>query len=125
MHEMMGGGYNPTKAVLDAIGKRYLVEHWVSDDGLSWYDRYNDGWVEQFGIVQNVGNTTIKNITLPLAFRSSSYHINWRGYTKADGNANYSSKITNQTPQSFTIEDYMIWADINFYWEAKGFAANS
>lgn len=109
--------------MLDAIGKRYLVEHWVSDDGLSWYDRYNDGWVEQFGIFQNVGNISTKVITLPLAFRSSFYHINWRGYTKAAENSNYISRIKSQTSQSFTIEDYMLWADINLYWEAKGFVA--
>lgn len=110
-------------AVLDATNKRYLVEHWVSDDGLRWYDRYSDGWVEQYGIIQNLGNISVKKVDLPIEFRSSAYHVNWRGYTKANGNDTYSSKITNQTPQSFTIEDFMLWADINFYWEAKGFAA--
>lgn len=35
MPEISGGGYQYPKAVLDAIGKRYLVEHWESDDGLT------------------------------------------------------------------------------------------
>ena len=120
---MMATAEQTVSAVLDAVGKRYLVEHWVSDDGLRWYDIYSDGWLEQYGIVQNIGNITIKEITLPVEFRSSAYHVNWSGRTNAAGNANYESKISAQTPKSFQITDFMLWQDINFYWEAKGFAA--
>lgn len=109
--------------MLDNIGRRYLVEHTEAENGSYWYDRYSDGWVEQFGIVQNIGNFMIKDITLPVEFRSSAYHVNWSGRTDAAGNTNYESKISAQTSQSFQITDYMIWNDINFYWEAKGFAA--
>ncbi|MDM8227749.1 hypothetical protein [Parasutterella secunda] len=55
-------------AVLDATNKRYLVEHWESDDNLTWYDKYNDGWVEQYGIIRNLGNISVKNVDLPIEF---------------------------------------------------------
>lgn len=64
----------------------------------------------------------IKEITLPIEYQTSSYHVNWSGRTDAGGNNNYESKISAQTSKSFQITDYMIWNDINFYWEAKGYA---
>lgn len=77
------GGVNPNstvKAVLDAIGKRYLVEHEEADDGSWWYDLYSDGWLVQHALLNVSGNVsqnsyTKKKITLPKAFKDSNYEV--------------------------------------------------
>lgn len=45
-----GGGYQYPKAVLDAIGKRYVVEAYKTDDGFGGYTLYSDGYCEQYGV---------------------------------------------------------------------------
>lgn len=71
----MWGGVSSqiVKAVLDNIGRRYLVEHTEADDGSWWADRYSDGWVVQGGYVER--NNPPINITFPIAFSSVDYSI--------------------------------------------------
>ena len=49
MKQIWGGANPVVKAVLDNIGRRYLVEHGEGtiENGSYWYDRYSDGWVVQ------------------------------------------------------------------------------
>lgn len=67
-------------AVLGAIGKRYLVEHWENEDGSQEYDLYSDGWLVQHALLNVSGNVTStsytkKKITLPKAFKDSNYEV--------------------------------------------------
>lgn len=66
--------------MLDAIGKRYLVEHEEADDGSWWYDLYSDGWLVQHALLNVSGNVTQssytkKKVTLPKAFKDSNYEV--------------------------------------------------
>lgn len=63
----MGERDDPTKAVLDATGKRYLVEHQEAEDGSWWYDLYSDGFIRQGGLVDmpNVEYTMTATINFP------------------------------------------------------------
>ena len=74
------GGADPVvKAVLDNIGRRYLVEHGEGtiENGSYWYDRYSDGWVVQGGTFGD-GETKVPNtneITFPIAFRDLGFSL--------------------------------------------------
>lgn len=62
-----GGGYTQIKTVLDAVGKNYVVESWVSEDGLQRYQRWSDGKIE----VHMEVSTTVQEtaVTFPIAFQ--------------------------------------------------------
>lgn len=118
-----GGASQLVKAVLNALGTRYLVEHAQSEDGSWSYDRYSDGWVELQGYTTNSIGTGDVTVQLPVELASSDYYVNWRCRTKTSYNEAYLSKASNQTQNAFTITDYMIYGSDKIYWEAKGFAA--
>ena len=50
---------------------RFIIESSVS--GTTWYRVYNDGWVEQGGIIYSVSNET-RTITLPKAMANTNYY---------------------------------------------------
>ena len=56
------------------ISTSYVTESWVAEDGLSWYRKYSDGWIEQGGKTKNVTNAGI-TVTMPLAFSSTNYRV--------------------------------------------------
>ena len=73
----MGGGYNPAKAVLDALGTDYVIEQGKveSDDGwVQWYKRWSSGLIEQWGCNPNKGPNKTVTITFPIPFSDSNYY---------------------------------------------------
>lgn len=68
MPEISGGGYQYPKAVLDAVGKRYLVEHQEAEDGSWWYDLYSDGYLKQGGVTKALKRDEAMIITFPRQF---------------------------------------------------------
>ena len=72
----MGASASPiVKAVLDNVGRRYLVEHTEADDGSWWADRYSDGWVELNMTVYSPNPTRdyTQFVTFPIEFRDTKY----------------------------------------------------
>ena len=61
----IGGTWAPWKQL------RFVIESSVS--GTTWYRVYNDGWVEQGGLINSVGNET-RTITLPKAMANTNYY---------------------------------------------------
>lgn len=59
-------------AVLDAVGKRYLVEHTEAEDGSWWADRYSDGFVVQSG-TQTGKLDALPEVTLPIEMKNENY----------------------------------------------------
>lgn len=58
-------------AVLGAIGKRYLVEHWENEDGSQEYDLYSDGFIVQRCKFAINGSA----LTFPKEFKDLNYRI--------------------------------------------------
>ncbi len=67
----MGGADPVVKAVLENIGRRYLVEHWENEDGTQEYDLYSDGFIVQSCKYALNGNS----LTFPKEFRDLNYRI--------------------------------------------------
>lgn len=67
------GGANPqiVKAVLDNVGRRYLVEHWESEDGSQEYDLYSDGYLKQVVILTGA----MTEVVFPKEFSNLNYKI--------------------------------------------------
>ena len=53
------------------MGRRYLVEHWESEDGSQEYDLYSDGFIVQRCKFVPNGNA----LTFPKEFRDLNYRI--------------------------------------------------
>lgn len=77
-------------AVLGAIGKRYLVEHWESEDGSQEYDLYSDGFIVQRCKYAINGNA----LTFPKEFRDLKYRIS-TGTSAANKNTDTTAPGTN------------------------------
>jgi hypothetical protein len=63
--------YTDNVAYIDA----FLVETWRSDDDLSWYRKYSDGWIEQGGDLQGTTKNESRTVTLPTAFSNTKYTL--------------------------------------------------
>ena len=98
--------------MLDAIGKRYVVETGQTENG--WFTRYSDGWIEQGGIIPEGSEIDNYVNVFPVTFENTSYTflskkegINtdsslWAGNAVARSNMFIVAKSTNQiTVQRF------------------------
>lgn len=101
-------------AVLNAVGKRYLVESWKADDGRSWFNRYSDGFIEQGGQTSTNGD-----VTFPVQFESIVLSVdrtnNWgRAATAANelGTSISSITLTGISMQGVSGKTY---------WRAEGY----
>lgn len=66
---MLGGGVSAdpvVSAVLNAVGKRYLVEHEEDDNGSWSFDRFSDGFI-RLTIKQQLLGSNI-TVTFPIEF---------------------------------------------------------
>lgn len=110
-------------AVLKALGLSYVVEQGQSDDGLTWWRKWSNGWCEQGGVVLNSSHDTTVTVTLPIAFSSTNYIIDATAQTPSawqycfirdEGKTVSSFKITLGRSQT-TETAY------GFNWKAFGF----
>ena len=89
--------------------KRYLIDSYVN--GTDWYNLYNDGWLEQGGIIPASATT----ITLLKAYSSDIYSILMAG-------ANYAASdqtlgVSSHDSTSFKVSS----SSYKRFWEAKGY----
>lgn len=102
----VGGGVSAdpvVSAVLNAVGKRYLVEKGSEDDGSEW-EVYSDGFCVQRGIRPVVSQRQY-TITLPKPYRDANYFIMAvKCDPKRDGSAWIGTGIKTTTSFSFRQE---------------------
>ena len=51
----------------------FIVETWKSDDGMTWYRKYSDGFIEQGGAISCGTGYQSVTVTLPTAFTTTTY----------------------------------------------------
>jgi hypothetical protein len=97
---------------------KHIIETYKSPDGLSWYRKYSDGWVEQGGMIGGSYGSNA-NINFLVPFINTKYIINFTNYSTDTGS------ITNK--RNLTLNGYST-TGINFQynanvacWEAKGY----
>lgn len=99
-------------AVLNAVGKRYLVESGTSEDGTIWYERYSDGKIIQGGYVTQ----SATNIVFPIEFQTDEISIvfgsiDGSGVPRSEGvptrtGFKYSSANHPNSPAFWRVEGY-------------------
>ena len=127
MPEMMGGGYQYPKAVLDVIGKRYVVETGQTENG--WFTRYSDGWIEQGGSLATYGSAlpTETVVTFPIEFMDLTYTLSLAGYGGPWGGSwdkGIKSETRKTTGFTYTGPGSGPSTGNNADWRAEGYAKN-
>lgn len=96
----------------------HIVESFVSSDGLSWYRKYSDGWIEQGGMIGGSYHNN-GNINFLVPFLDTKYIVNFANYTNETGSIINKRNIClngySATGISFISSDFPIC------WEAKGY----
>ena len=102
--------------MLDAIGKRYVVETGQTENG--WFTRYSDGWIEQGGVLAGTGGT----ITFPIAFSNTNFsfvHAKTTSYNR-DGTG-YGSDAFSAWDKTTTTVTVLSSSNWNKDWIACGY----
>lgn len=88
-------------AVLDVIGKRYVVETGTSEDGTIRYTRFSDGYLIIEGDCVAPGG--IATMNLPVPFSNTNYLIVGNTHSEGSSSAVNSFKVnyTKKTESSF------------------------
>lgn len=81
---------------MDAVGKRYLVEHGEAEDGSWAFDRYSDGFVVQHG-TQTGNFNSLPPITLPVAMKNTNYFASCLPVLNATAPYFYSPNVREKT----------------------------
>jgi hypothetical protein len=101
--------------------RRYIKETGKSSDGLGWYRKWSDGFIEQGGITQSARGATSRTIKLCTTFSSNDYFVVVQSYTGGSSNAMYNNfHVAEKSLSSFsTISD--CGEDIAGLWYACGY----
>ena len=106
--EINGTAHNPAAVV---------VETWTAADGLSWYRKYSDGWIEQGGEFTKPRDTNV-TVTFPVAFKTTNYTIATSQYARLGSNGP-GCDFTAKSTTGFT-HNYGSWGS-KWGWLACGF----
>jgi hypothetical protein len=77
-----------------------VVESWRSEDGMYWYRKYSDGWIEQGGYASS-SNQEVK-FTYPIPFPSREYSLQVTARAIGDSR-NANGGVTGTTPSGCTF----------------------
>lgn len=95
--------------------RRYVKETGKSSDGLGWYRKWSDGFIEQGGLITSVTTT----ISLHTAFTNTNYTISSSQAGSASANISRGA-IKDRTTSEFTLE-HCIAAMLPISWNACGY----
>lgn len=121
--------------ILDIVNKRFKLPRELTRDrdaklirsennGTAWYRIYDDGWVEQGGLIPLTSTGWKDNyvITLPITMMNNQYNINFmNGYTDY---IDHDTVVTARTTTNFTIRRYVSYQS-EACWEVKGYSAQT
>ena len=83
--------------------RRYIKETGKSSDGLGWYRKWSDGFIEQGGITQSARGATSRTIKLCITFSSKDYFVMVQSYTGGGGTTIYNNfHITEKSLSRFS-----------------------
>lgn len=93
----------------------------TADNGYTWYRKYKSGWVEQGGVLQQVGTSANVTITFPVEMANNQYSWNIGiGYNGANQVTYIQAGAWNFTTTTMTMESY---AQGKKSWQVSGMSA--
>lgn len=107
-------------------GNSQVVEVWVADDHSQWYRKWNDGYIEQFGIVSNVLEQNWTDVTFPIPFTTNCNVLvdktrHTAGCSYVYGIIQNSVTLTEFSVKSDSWDDYGNGNIEKIYWQATGY----
>ena len=101
--------------------RRYVKETGKSSDGLGWYRKWSDGFIEQGGITQSARGATSRTIKLCTTFSLNNYFVVVQGYTGGASKAIYNNfHVAEKSLSSFSTRAGCS-EDIAGLWYACGY----
>ena len=105
----------------------FIIEHWESDDGLMWYDKYRSGKVVQGGLTPVSSAAGVTTMTLPVEMADAEYTVLLTCYGD-DGFHMQSGALAYHTVANLTAATFDYYASNvahlrQQFWRAEGFAA--
>ncbi len=97
--------------------KRYIVETY--HQGSEWYEKYNDGWIRQGGLLSQeyTGGYIWKHLNFIIPFKDLNYYLNARGNWQNSCDVLFKSRTTTGVEAYFAINrEFKDFA----YWYAEG-----
>lgn len=116
---------------LSNVSSPHIIETWHSEDGLSWYRIYSDGWIEQGGLINTTGLDTPFNFLIPFTSAESiQLYLSPTDGTTASVKVIAAYVLPDRLPTTTNV--IVRYAGISntgsayvvgslFYWEAKGY----
>ena len=111
------------KTAAEAAGgnnvKAYVTDTWKSSDGISWYRKWSDGFIEQGGYHQNT--SVLDTVTLHTPFKTSEYTLIVSDYntTEVGGGHATSPYGCGKTTTAFKISQ--VKNTYEAFWYAAGY----
>ena len=101
--------------------RRYIKETGKSSDGLGWYRKWSDGFIEQGGITQSARGDTSRTIKLCTTFSSNDYFVVVQSYSGGSPTPTYNYfHVAEKSLSSFSIRATCN-EDIAGLWYACGY----
>ncbi len=104
IHQVTDG----TNTITSGLTVRSVTETYISEDKLTWYTKYSDGWKEcggttsQFNLSAGAGKTF--TITLPLEFTNVTYSCQvTASYQQNTNNAGGGPEVFNASKTTTTV----------------------
>lgn len=114
--------YELGKVAATAMCTNYVISYYRSSDGLTWFRKWADGWMECGGKT-SVGENSTVTITLPITFSSTTYQVivsNASGKTSSNAEGLLTGKPST-TSQIILSGGYLDPNTSDAYWECKGY----
>lgn len=107
-----------------SAGIDFVVESY--QNGTDWYKLYKSGWCEQGGLKLSTGTASSNTVTLLKQMADANYTITAMGKFKFAWCCEATDKVKSTSQFSiYTVDNGGNGYSRDFYWEAKGFAAQS
>lgn len=109
------------EAKIQSVSPRYLTDSYYNATTGDWWRKYNDGWIEQGGMVTSQGNNADVTVSLLKAMSNDKYYLATSCIVVSDAGVNHyegMSEFKAKTTTGFT--KYCYYRNTNILWIAVG-----
>jgi|GEM_PF-5271589 len=111
------------KTAAEAAGgnnvKAYVTDTWKSSDGISWYRKWSNGFIEQGGYHQNT--STLDTVTLHTPFKTSKYTLIVSDYNTTEIGGGHSTSPYGCSKTTTTFKISQVKNTYEAFWYAAGY----
>lgn len=99
--------------------KAYVTDTWKSSDGISWYRKWSNGFIEQGGHHQNT--STLDTVTLHTPFKTSEYTLIVSDYNTIELGGGHATSPYGCSKTTTTFKISQVKNTYEAFWYAAGY----